>query len=137
MECSRKKQSKKDKGSWGKLKSKENHLGNSCCCCCCSLVTALVGKLCPIFGDPMDYNPSVHAISQAKILEWVAISFSMGSFWPRDWTCISFFHCRWILYCWATREALGNSYVGPNNNIRVSNDILQNIRTHQLTDDPW
>ena len=27
---------------------------------------------------------SVHGISQAGILEWVTISFSMGSFWPRD-----------------------------------------------------
>ena len=34
------------------------------------------------------YSPpgsSVHRISQAKILEWVAISFSRGSSWPRDW----------------------------------------------------
>ena len=29
---------------------------------------------------------SVHGISQARILEWVAISFSRGSFWPRDQT---------------------------------------------------
>ena len=29
---------------------------------------------------------SVHGISQARILEWVAISFSKGSSWPRDWT---------------------------------------------------
>ena len=36
----------------------------------------------------MDCSPpdsSVHRISQARILEWVAISFSRGSFWPRDW----------------------------------------------------
>ena len=32
---------------------------------------------------------SVHGISQARILEWVAISFSRGIFWPRDWTCVS------------------------------------------------
>ena len=30
----------------------------------------------------------VHGISQAKILEWVAISFSRGSSWPRDQTCV-------------------------------------------------
>ena len=39
--------------------------------------------------DPMDCNPlgsSVHEISQARILEWVAISFSEGSSQPRDWT---------------------------------------------------
>ena len=32
---------------------------------------------------------SLHGISQARILEWVAISFSRGSSWPRDPTCIS------------------------------------------------
>ena len=32
---------------------------------------------------------SVHGISQARILEWVAFSYSRGSFWPRDRTCIS------------------------------------------------
>ena len=40
----------------------------------------------------MDCNPpgfSVHGISQARILEWVAISFSKGFSWSRDWTCIS------------------------------------------------
>ena len=47
---------------------------------------------------------SAHGISQARISEWVAISFSRGSSWPRDRTCIS---CtgRWILYHWATWEA--------------------------------
>ena len=33
---------------------------------------------------------SVHRILQARILEWVAIPFSRGSSWPRDWTsCIA------------------------------------------------
>ena len=32
---------------------------------------------------------SVHGISQARILEWVAISFPRESFWPRDWTLFS------------------------------------------------
>ena len=32
---------------------------------------------------------SIHGILQAKILEWVAISFSRGSSWPRDWTQVS------------------------------------------------
>ena len=31
---------------------------------------------------------SVHRIFQARILEWVPISFSRGSFWPRDQTHI-------------------------------------------------
>ena len=40
----------------------------------------------------MDYSPpdsSVHGISQARISEWVAISFSRRSSWPRDWTHVS------------------------------------------------
>ena len=42
--------------------------------------------------DLMDYSPpgsSIHGISHARILEWVAISSSRGSSWPRDQTCIS------------------------------------------------
>ena len=41
-------------------------------------------QLCPVLCDPMNCNPpgsSVHGIFQASILEWVAISFSRGSFW--------------------------------------------------------
>ena len=47
---------------------------------------------------------SIHGIHQARILKWVAISFSRGSPWPRDQTCICCIE-RWILYHWATREA--------------------------------
>ena len=47
---------------------------------------------------------SVHRVSQAKILEWVAISFSRGSCQPRDRTCVSCIG-RQILYHWASREA--------------------------------
>ena len=47
--------------------------------------------------DPMDCSlpgPSVHGMSQARILEWVAIpSFSRGSSWPRDWTRVSCIVC--------------------------------------------
>ena len=41
------------------------------------------------------------------MLKWVAISFSRGSFWPRDWTWVSciFCICRWILYHCTTWEA--------------------------------
>ena len=56
------------------------------------LLLLLSAQLCPILCDPMNCNPpdsSVHGISQSKILEWVAISFSRESSWPRDRTCIS------------------------------------------------
>jgi len=42
--------------------------------------------------DPMDFSlpvSSVHEISQERILEWVDISFAMGSSWPKDRTCIT------------------------------------------------
>ena len=44
---------------------------------------------CPTLWDPMDCSPpgsSVHGISQDRILEWAAISFSRGSSQPRDRT---------------------------------------------------
>ena len=47
---------------------------------------------CPTLCDPMDCSPpgsSVHGIFQARILEWVVISSSRGSFQPRGWTHIS------------------------------------------------
>ena len=55
----------------------------------------------------MDCSPpgsSVHGISQARILEWVAISFSRGSSRIRDQTDVSCID-KWILYHWATGEA--------------------------------
>ena len=63
--------------------------------------------------DPMDCSPpgsSVHGLSQARILGWVAISFSRGSSQPRDWTCISCITCtgRQILYHWALWKAQSN-----------------------------
>ena len=55
----------------------------------------------------MDCSPPgshLHGILQARMLEWVAISFSRGSSWTRDQTCGSWIG-RQILYYWATREA--------------------------------
>ena len=50
-------------------------------------VFLLVTPLCLTVCGPMDFNltdSSVHGISQARILEWVAISYSRGSSLPRD-----------------------------------------------------
>ena len=47
---------------------------------------------CPTLCEPMDCSlpgSSIHGIFQARILEWVAISFSRGSSWPRNWTQVS------------------------------------------------
>ena len=72
-----------------------------------SMWKALVSQLCPTLCDPMDCSPpgsSVHGILQARILEWVAISFSRGSSQPRDWTQLSHTAGRLFTH-WATREA--------------------------------
>ena len=64
----------------------------------------------PTLCNPMDCSLpgcSVYGIFQARILEWVANSFSRGSSWPWDGTCISCVSCtgRQVLTSWATGEA--------------------------------
>ena len=57
--------------------------------------------------DPMDCSPPGSlsiGILQARILEWVAISFSQGSSQPRDWTQVSCI-AGTCFNIWATREA--------------------------------
>ena len=57
-----------------------------------SEVKVLVAQLCLPLCDPMDCSPpgsSVHGISQARMLKWVAIHFSRGSSCTRDWTWVS------------------------------------------------
>ena len=69
-----------------------------------------VSQLCPILWDPMGCSPPdspILGILKVRILEWLAISSSSGSFQLRDWTHISWVSCigRQILYHWATWEA--------------------------------
>ena len=63
----------------------------------------LVTQSCPTLCYPMDSSPpgsAVHGILQARVLEWVAISFSRGSSRFRDQTRIFCISCtgRWVLY---------------------------------------
>ena len=54
--------------------------------------TAKSLQLCPTLCHPLDCSPpgsSVHGISQARILEWVAMPSSKGSSPPRNQTCVS------------------------------------------------
>ena len=56
---------------------------------------------------------SIHGIFQARVLEWISISFSRGSSWSRDWTQVSRIAGR-CFTVWATREA--QSSLGDSNN---------------------
>ena len=63
--------------------------GASCC---------WVSQSCRLFCNPVDCRPassSAHGVFQASILEWVSISFSRGSSWIRNQTCVSCI-ARWI-----------------------------------------
>ena len=61
----------------------------------CQVATVMSDSLCPP-------GSSVHGILQARILEWLAMPFSRGSFCARDWTHVSYVSCtgRQILYHW-------------------------------------
>ena len=59
--------------------------------------------------DPMDYSSlgsSVHGIFHTRILEWVAIFFSRGFSWHRNWTGVSCIGSTFFT-SWASRVALG------------------------------
>ena len=70
-------------------------------------VCVVVAQSCLSPCNPMDCSLpgfSVRGIFQARILQWVAISFSRGSSWPRDQTQASSIADR-LFTIWATREA--------------------------------
>ena len=63
-------------------------------------------SVCLTLCDPMDWSlpgSSIQRIFQARVLDWVAISFSRGSSQPRDQTQVSRIVGR-CLTVWATRE---------------------------------
>ena len=67
----------------------------------------LLAQSCPILFNPVDCSlpgSSLHGTLQARILEWVAISFSRRSSPSRDWTWVSCIAGR-LFTVWATREA--------------------------------
>ena len=67
-----------------------------------------VTQSCLTLCNPVDCSLpgfSIHGILQVRILEWVTISFSRGSSWPRDWTWVSCIGGR-RFNLWATRYLL-------------------------------
>ena len=94
-----------------------------------------VTQSCPTLSDSIDYRlsgSSVPGISQARILEWVAISYSRESSQPRDWTHVSCFDRRFLYHCatweaWWTYEGISNREVGTESRIFDSKiQILMN-----------
>ena len=93
----------------------------------------IVNSLCLTLFNPMDCSlpdSSTHGILQARILGWVAISFSRGSSQPRDWTQVSCIAGRFFI-SWATRKAQWHHikahipwkrlvHLSPHSEIRVS-----------------
>ena len=102
-----------------------------------------------LFVTPMDWSPpgsSVHGIFQARISEWVIISFSQGSSRPRDRThisCISYigrcflYHCNTcdVDYTWlfTSIPAISLKSNNHNNHPSTKTPLFQNIWGHAHT----
>ena len=65
------------------------------------------------------HQAPLHRISQARTLEWVAISSFRETFWPRDRTHISYIG-RQILYHWAIKR---NSFSHERNEILIQDKV--------------
>ena len=81
-----------------------------CVCVCVCVHMCSVAHSCPTVCDFMNCSlpgSSVHGTFQARILEWVAISYSRGSSQPRDWIHVPCIFCidRQIPYHCTTQEA--------------------------------
>ena len=88
-----------------------------------------VAQLCSTLCDPMDSSQpisSIHGIFQARILEWVAISFSRRSSWPRDRTQVSRIVGRRFTV-WATKEG----HIMHNINIMITNTEYSETRREE------
>ena len=80
------------------------------CVCYVQICVCSVTKLCLTLCDPMNCGmpgSSVYGISQARILEWVAISYSRASSQPKESNphLLHLLLGRQILYHWATWKA--------------------------------
>jgi len=87
-----------------------------------------VAQSCLTLCNPMDSSlpgSSVHEIFPAKVLEWIAISFSRGSSWHRDRTQV-YLHCRRHFILWATREASSRLFNIRLQDLSFSRFIIRN-----------
>ena len=94
--------------SWGPCSNPTRQFLDVCVlsrvCVCAQSYLTLCGPM-----DCSSPGSSVHEISQTRRLEWVVISYSRESSWPRDRTQVSCVFCigRWILY-----HHLGSTKIG-------------------------
>ena len=97
------------------IKKKKKNSTWPCFCPHTCLRACSVAQLCPALCDPMGYSPSdscVHGISQARILEWVAISFSKWSSRSKNGT-----HFSWVSSCGAQILYHYATWETPNKNL--------------------
>ena len=98
-------------------------LAQSCCCLVAKSYLTVCG---PVDGSPS--GSSVHGISQARILKWVAILYCRGSPRSRDQTCVSCIG-KWILYPCATWKALFFQF----SSVQFSRSVMSDsLRPHEL-----
>ena len=77
----------------------------------------------------------VHGIFQASVLEWVAISFSRGSSWPRDRTQVSHIAGRFFTL-WITQESATDKYVNEWSHVPIKPDLQKHANGRALVHRP-
>ena len=150
--------SQREEGRWTREPALEEQHGDEfsgfsfCLRGACSgywkILMCMHAKLCATLCDPTDCNlpgSSTHGISQARVLEWVAIFSSRGSSQSRERiyiSCISSIG-RWILYhcsTWEAQEMLVRTEKITKKNLLLSSkgQTLQHMQLsqHQTPDDP-
>ena len=93
-----------------------------------------VAQLCLTLHSPMDCSlpgSSAHEIFQARVLEWVAISFSRGSSWPRDQTWVSHIVGR-CLTVWTIKEVISEVIDSSPGTVDSSLCIIQPSISHDV-----
>ena len=94
----------------------------------------MLSQSCPVLWDPMGCRPSrssVHGILQARILEWIAISFLQKSFLIQG-SNPGHLHCRQILYCLSHQ---GGPVIWDHLPNKVV--VVQSLSSIQLFVTPW
>ena len=102
---------------------------------------SVVTQLCPTLCDHMDCRSSgstVHGILQARIVEWIAISFSRGSSQPTQGLNAGLQHCRSILYLLSHKGGPVKRVVSPKEGFPAGSDGKESAcNAGDLGFSPW